>query len=153
MISYSHVASILAYDPDTGVFTWKQTKGPRAKAGDVAGCLNDQGYWRVKIDGKHYRANRLAYLLMTGDWPAHEVDHENGIQSDNRWDNLRHATRSQNEVNKPFKGVRRKGNRYQARITHDGKRIDLGWYGSEAAAMTVYSKTAQRIRGERARAS
>lgn len=153
MLSHARVTSLLAYDPVTGVFRWRQDRGSHIKAGDIAGSHNDQGYWRVKIAGKHYRANRLAWFIMTGEWPEHEVDHKNGARDDNRWNNLRHATRLQNEANKPFKGVRQRGDRYQARIRAHGERIELGWYATEADAMAVYRKASQRIHGDFARAS
>lgn len=153
MLTHAYVMSLLSYDPATGVFRWQQDRASHVKAGDVAGSYNDQGYWRIKIDGKQYRANRLAWLMMKGGWPAHEVDHANGIRDDNRWDNLRAATRVQNEANKPYKGVRQRGSRFQARIRSEGRRIELGWYATEAEAMAVYRKAAQRIHGDFARAS
>ena len=144
---------LLSYDPTTGVFRWLVSRRSGVKAGSIAGSYNDQGYRRIKIDGKHYRENRLAWLIMTGKWPEHEVDHVNGVRDDNRWVNLRHATRGQNEVNKPaynslgVKGVRKIGERYQARLGGGAKRINLGWYSCEEDAMKAYQNAAQNKYG------
>lgn len=143
MDEWDMIDAVLAYDPETGVFTWKKSAGQRL-AGSVAGSFNDQGYWRLKIKGKQYRANRLAYFMMMKQWPEHEVDHINGKRDDNRWCNLRHATRLENEVNKPHKGVRQMGRRFMARITVNGNRIDLGRFDTEAEAMAAY-RGASRI--------
>lgn len=100
--------------------------------------MNDQGYCRIKYRRKFYRSNRLAYFFMTGQVPEHEVDHINGQRDDNRWANLRHATRHENEANKEHKGVRQKGSVFEARICVRGERIELGRFKSEAEAIAAY---------------
>ena len=87
------------YDPITGIFTWKIDKR-KARAGDRAGCVDNGKYRYIKIDYKKIAEHRLAFYLMTGKWPEHQVDHINHVTDDNRWENLREATPSQNLVNK-----------------------------------------------------
>lgn len=87
-----------AYDPETGVIAWRKRRS-NALAGRVAGSQDGFGYWRVGFQYKNYRHNRLAWLIVTGDWPAGEVDHINGVTSDNRWSNLRSVTRAVNGQN------------------------------------------------------
>ena len=90
---------LLAYDPETGIFTWKVTLGSRALAGTQAGYPNVSrgvAYRIIKIKGVKYQAARLAWLLMTGEWPVYEVDHWDRDSLNNRWSNLRAATHQQN---------------------------------------------------------
>jgi len=89
---------ILHYDPDTGKFTWNDCRNSCVHKGDSAGTYCDR-YIRISIDGKSYRAHRLAFLYMEGELPSDCVDHINRVRDDNRWCNLRHATRRQNNHN------------------------------------------------------
>lgn len=79
------------YDPETGVFTWRVSVGKRVRAGSQAGT-NNHGYSRTKIHGRRYQSHRLAWLITYGQWPEGEIDHINGIRSDNRISNLRVVT-------------------------------------------------------------
>lgn len=96
----------LHYDPETGVFTWKERADGYARsaywnsayAGKPAGCINKVGYLKLVINDKQYLGHRMAFLYMTGRMPE-EVDHINGVRSDNRWANLRPANRSVNMKN------------------------------------------------------
>lgn len=101
------------YDPATGLFTIRER--PRhefsrpesytrhlAIVGKQVGCPNSDGYVKVHIDGTYHSAHRLAWLMMTGEWvkyPDFEIDHINGERGDNRWVNLRKATKSENQRN------------------------------------------------------
>ena len=98
MISQDYLKSKLQYDKDTGIFVWKNS-ARGIKKGAVAGSISDQGYVVIRIDYKIYRAHRLAWLYMTGNFPKYEIDHINGIRSDNRFENLRDVTRSENKKN------------------------------------------------------
>lgn len=82
----------------------------------------------ICIQGKHYYAHTLIWLWMTGELPL-QLDHKDCNPSNNKWNNLREANYSENMRNRyvradngvGFKGVRRLGNKYQARLTCDGK--------------------------------
>lgn len=93
---------LLHYDPATGVFTRLVCTGGRygAAVGTVAGTLSDQGYVMVSVMSKQYRAHRLAWLYMTGEWPASEVDHRDGVRTNNAWGNLRDVPPGINQQNK-----------------------------------------------------
>jgi len=76
----------LMYDPLTGiVYRW----------GIRIGSRHREGYTEFHFRGKKYLAHRAIWFLQTGDWPE-EIDHINGIRSDNRWENLQIVTRSEN---------------------------------------------------------
>jgi len=106
-----------------------------------------------------YGANVLAWFYMTGEWPALEVDHKNTVKDDNRWDNLRLATRRQNIVNRgPMsktglpKGVyhyKNTGNFYVKLWNGFTKRyVPLGIFNNLEAAVTVYTQEAEKLHGE-----
>jgi len=120
------VRFLLHYNPETGVFTRRVPvrAQPKAQAGDVAGYRNPQGYIKIRIDGIQFMASRLAWLYQTGTWPLAIVDHRDGNRSNDAWDNLRLATRTQNNCNRGkqrvntsgFKGVCPHGSKFQVRI-------------------------------------
>ncbi len=91
---------LVHYDPETGVMVWLKKLAAKQYVGDVVGCLNENGYIYTKIARKAYKLHRLIWLYMTGKWPEHEVDHEDRNRSNNRWRNLRAATRKQNQENR-----------------------------------------------------
>jgi hypothetical protein len=82
----------MSYNPITGVITNKRTPNRTPKP-------NNYGYIVYKLDGKSFKAHRLAFVLMTGDFPRGEVDHINRVRHDNRWLNLRDVTQSENQLN------------------------------------------------------
>lgn len=140
------VAALLRYDPETGIFTRIKSNSNAHKAGAHAGSVRPgSGYVYIKIGPKPYPAHRLAFLLMTGRWPENEVDHINGDRTDNRWINLRQATRNQNMRNKATYKTNTSGTpgvhfhtrtgRWQARIQVDGKRIALGSFDTQEEAV------------------
>jgi len=67
--------------------------------GEVAGRLTSKGYIYMKVDRRGYMAHRLVFLHVTGRWPRGQIDHINGDRADNRFDNLREATQSENSQN------------------------------------------------------
>lgn len=100
MLTAERLREALDYNPLTGEFRWLVTLSNRAPAGKLAGTIEPRdGYRKISVDGVDYRAGRLAFLWMTGQWPDPEVDHINRVAGDDRWENLREATRSQNNGN------------------------------------------------------
>lgn len=141
---------LLHYEPEEGVFTWKVARRHVVKAGDVAGSLNDKGYRYIGIDGKTYRAHRLAWLLVHGVWPEMELDHINGDRDDNRISNLRDVSTGQNARNRTRcrvgtssgllgSSLLPSGN-WQARITAHGESAYLGVHATKEAAHAAYLK-------------
>jgi len=126
----------------------------------VAGSLNGVGYIDIGIDGKIYRASRLAWLYMTGEWPQKTVDHENLLKIDNRWENLREAGASKNGANRRklknntsgFKGVAVNRGKWSASIRVGYKSIWLGRHDTPEEAHAAYMAAAKEHFGEFAHA-
>lgn len=135
---------ILRYDPETGVFTWLARVGHDALrwnkryAGKEAGTLGSCEYRRIKIDGRFYKAHRLAWLYVKGEWPSGWIDHRDRDTLNNRWDNLRIASPSLNALNRSAISVRASGTRWIARIGWKGRRYYLGTFDTEEQARSVY---------------
>lgn len=102
MITAQELRERLQYDPLTGRWVWLKT--PRAGyVGRPAGSLDAKGYWVIKIDGKSYKASRLAHLYMTNEWPEDEMDHIDNKPWNDIWANLRQATRAENLQNRQMR--------------------------------------------------
>lgn len=158
-LTAERLRELLHYDPETGTFTRRVTTSSRAIAGDVAGTGNDRGYTRLKVNNRSYRAHRLAWLYMTGEWPELQIDHVNGDRADNRWANLREAAPHQNRANsKPtirnkcgIKGVRWHYGKWSVEITAKGIRHYIGRFNKLSEAAEAYAAAADRYHGEFAR--
>jgi hypothetical protein len=159
MLSARKLKQLLSYDPTTGEWKWLIKPSVRTKVGDRAGHLDLTG-WRIHIKGNKYLLSRLAFLYMTGKMPKRLVDFKDRDVSNCRWDNLREATRSQDQQNSVRKNLYGKGvswrpgckNQFQARITiNKGERILLGSFDSAEKAAKAYKDAAKKYHGEFAR--
>ena len=160
MLTQAYLKTLLNYNADTGIFTWLAS-GKGREASLRAGRKNTKDYIRITIEGVVYSAHRLAWLYMTGDWPSVQIDHKNLIKSDNRWSNIRLATKAQNQLNKtkiskkcasPYKGVTQyknaSGKCWKAECRLNGKKIYLGSFYSEEDAAVAYNQYASNIHGD-----
>lgn len=160
MITQEYLKELFTYD--NGVLYWKVNRGRRAKAGSMAGHNNynkkgDEYRWKINIDGKKYARYRLVYLMHHGYLPL-IVDHKNAITTDDRIENLRAATVSQNSQNAKmkksnssgFKGVylNRHKTRYIASITANRKVMRLGSFSTAEEAAAAYEAASIKYHGE-----
>ena len=147
--------SRLSYNSQTGDFHW-------VSSGKIAGTVDRLGYRRICFEGNFYYAHRLAWFLVHGVWPIDQIDHVNGNPKDNRLDNLREASHSNNKKNCKtrkdnvlnIKGVDHRGNgKYRARIFHGNRHINLGTYKTPEEAHAAYVAKAKELHQEFMRAN
>jgi hypothetical protein len=158
-LSANRLRKLLNYAPATGVFRWRVLKGGN-NVGTVAGSIHPpKGYRQICIDGKIYRANRLAWLYMTGKWPKLEIGYINHKTSDTRWANLRAMTPSQRGATSRRRnklGVRgvwiTKSGKYVAHIKVAGEKKYLGLFDTIEKASVAYTRAAKDAFGQFARA-
>jgi hypothetical protein len=146
-LTAERLRELLHYDPETGVFTRRIGIG-RQKAGFiVSGWIDDDGYARSSVDGRVYRLHRLAWFYVHGAWPKDEIDHRDGVKTNNRLGNLREADRGMNAENATkarrhnasgLLGVRADGKRFSARIIVKGVPHPLGTFASKEDAHAAY---------------
>lgn len=144
-ISQKTLKRLVSYDPTTGVFTRRQYAASNAKAGDECGCLGSGGYIFIMLLGKRYPAAKLAFLYMTGAFPKTNIDHINGIRTDNSWSNLRDVPIAENNKNKRLQKNNVSGvhgvnwcktkQRWMAQIQVGGKKIALGSFAQKKDAV------------------
>lgn len=161
--SYKDVAKILRYEPETGHLYYRVNIpfGAWVKAGQRAGCARKDGRYRVvRIDGKNYEEHQICWLLYYKRWPrkGYTIDHENRIKTQNNIENLREATRSQNQANKDltksnksgYKGVRRAscGIKWIAMIKIDRVMYQLGLFKTKRRALLAYNRATKNAWGE-----
>lgn len=147
-LTYDELKRLLHYDPITGVWTWKISRGKTSK-GDIAGTISNDGYRRISIYEISYNASVLAFLYMEGYMPENDVDHINRVRDDDRWVNLRHVTRQCNTRNTTLSSGNTSGitgisfhkltKKWMAEITNNYKKEYLGVFDSkEEAAFARY---------------
>lgn len=161
-VTSDRLKELLSYDPDTGLFIWRVDRGTRRCAGSVAGhVFNESGslqYRSIGIDGRNYKAHRLAWLMVHGRWPANGIDHIDGNGLNNAIANLREATQSENLRNRGasannksgLKGVHwhRRDRKWVAQITIAGTPKCLGYFDDPAKAHAAYRAAAKEHHGE-----
>ena len=160
-VSYARLCELLEYDSATGDFRWLKRINRSIHVDDVAGTLETGGYRRITIKGRTYGAHQLAWFYVTGKWRSGLIDHRDGDRSNNRWDNLRRATGSQNSANRRrhrnnksgFKGVMQtESGRWRAGIHKNGRNQHLGIFATPQEAHAAYVAAARELFGEFARA-
>lgn len=145
----SHIKSAFRYE--SGSLYRLCNSGP-SKVGDMAGYLHHTGYWYVKVLSRNHAAHRVIWALCNGRWPEAHIDHINLDKSDNRIENLREATTSENMMNKAvtrvnttgFKGVdySKRHKQFRARIKKGGVSRQIGYFATAEEASLAYQAAA-----------
>lgn len=124
MLTQDEVKRWFNYNPISGKLIWARA-GIRRRKGEEVGNINSHGYRVVGLNKKVHKVHKVIVCYMTGEWldKAATVDHINGNKLDNRWVNLRIATKQENCKNRTranknnrtgVLGVRKAGKRYTA---------------------------------------
>lgn len=158
-ISHERLCSLVEYNPSTGEF---YAAAPRQgiRHRKRLGHVESNGYRRLMIEGDRFLAHRLAWFYVHRQWPDKDLDHKNLERDDNRIENLRVATDSQNHANtrakvskSGLKGAHWNGarNYWQSYIRVNGRSKFLGRFDNPQAAHEAYAAAAISIHGEFAR--
>lgn len=158
---------LFSYDVDTGALRWKERdradfpslRSYRAwnsrYAGKSAGYVNSQGYVQVIIHKRSHLGHRLIWKLVYGNDPAGDIDHENGIRSDNRLRNLRDVSAQANNRNSKRPSHNVSGHigvgfhlatgLWRARIVVGKKEHHLGLFASKTEAVAARLAAQRRL--------
>lgn len=140
------VFTVYEFDADNGQFIWKDASRKGVK-GAHAGHTDKAGYTRIRLCGRYFMAHRLVWLLKTGVMPSKQIDHINGIRSDNKPLNLREvapATNSENQRKAHWHsqtgllGASPSYKSWKAQIKINGKNFHLGMFDSPMEAHQAY---------------
>lgn len=145
------------FDYKDGNLIWKVDKSPQVKVGDIAGYLSQIGYIYIGIDGKLYRAHRLIYLYHNGYLPL-SIDHIDGNKTNNKIENLRSATTSQNQMNSKIntrntsgiKGVvwHKRDKKWIVRVRVKSKTYCIGYFDDKELAKASAIEATNKIHKE-----
>lgn len=169
LLTHELLLENFTYDPVEGTDLWWLKPGPKRRLDRPAGAIAKRGrpngrktYYRVVgispkpgIYEKHY-AHELIFFYVMGRWADPEVDHENRNGLDNRWSNLREATRSEQSANRIVRPDRLKGayrvagssTLWFSHIRKNGKTIYLGCFKTEQEAHDAFVEASKRIHGK-----
>jgi hypothetical protein len=148
-LNAEELRELLDYHPSTGVFHWRVSLATNVKQGAVAGCVMSSGYRAIRIRGVGYKAHRLAWLYVHGDWPNGVIDHINKDKSDNSISNLRDVPQDINRQNQRECGRKSRfgllgvsyfkhSGKFRAGIQTDGHSIHLGSFDTAEQAQAAY---------------
>lgn len=159
LLVHAEVIRDIDYNPLTGVFTWKVKPNKNKQKGDVIGGRpTNTGYLRARYKKKLFFQHRLAWFYVYGVWPVRLIDHKNGNKADNRIDNLREASHTDNKANiklrqdnkAGYKGVSwsSRDKYYLVQLSYEGKRMTIGYFHDLQEAADAYDKAAIQYFGE-----
>lgn len=157
-ISIQRLREVFRLEPETGRLFWRVKKANHIAAGDEAGAAHGSGYREVRLDGKRLYTHRIIFALTNGRWPIGDVDHANRDKTDNRPENLREATRTQNIQNAGLSRANRSGvkgvhwckftGKWRARIRLNDRHVCLGRYDDIETAGYAYMSAALKAHGQ-----
>jgi len=158
ILSQTELKLLFDYDPESGALTWRNRPVEHFKSrqsflawnarfpGKTAGCINNQGYLQVRINGSLFKAHRIIYKIIHGTEPP-EIDHINGARDCNCASNLRAATGKINQKNQRLPsnntsgcigvGWNKRDNKWVASINAEGTRKHLGYFDDKQGAINA----------------
>lgn len=154
MITQERLKELFDYDPETGNLIWNIDRGSNKMRGKIAGYIHSSGYQHVRTGEGQFRAHRLIWIYHYGKEPKEHIDHINGNRSDNRIENLREATRSENMQNRKkahknnsvgLIGVQKSGKKWKAAIRLNTIPIYLGTFDTPEGAHSAYLKAKKEL--------
>jgi hypothetical protein len=154
MLTQQQLKNYLSYDPESGVFI-RVKDNSKLKSEKILGTKHSTGYVVIRVNDKLYKAHRLAWLYMNGEFPSLTIDHINRDGFDNRWENLREVTQKQNSENRsvaknntsghPGVDWAKKLGKWRARITVNYKGFHIGYFDTKEKAIEAYRNKAAEM--------
>lgn len=158
MLTAECARAAFTYRATDGALLRKVAASSNAPQGAVAGTRNSNGYLRTRVEGRLYYNHQIVWLMHTGEWPRTDVDHINGVRTDNRIENLRAATRRENAANSLYRKAGKslpKGvhlcsitGRYRAAIQRGKQKRCLGRFDCLEQAAAAYRRASIEADGE-----
>lgn len=159
-MTHDELLAVVSYCPETGVVTRKVSAGTVPKGAIVGSPGSSNGYLTGQVLGKNVSIHRLVWFYVNGVWPTQQIDHINGVKTDNRIKNLRECDNSANNLNKHgpmannksgFLGVHKvqKTGRYRTSCKVNGVNHNLGFFATPEEASTAYNTFKQQHLPER----
>lgn len=151
VLSQDRLKEVLFYDNEDGDFYWRINR-PKTPAGSTAGYTDPLGYIIISIDGNKYQAHQLVWLWFYN--KVVMIDHKDNNPSNNRINNLREATYSQNNHRRNlynplgYTGVRYRSGHFEAHIRINGIITRLGKFNTAEEAAEAYRNAARQYFGE-----
>jgi len=149
------------YDAVSGLLYIKNSTNPRTKVGEICGYRGPNGYLRVKINYKPFMVHRVIWAMVHGAWPKEMIDHINGARDDNRLENLRDATCSENLWNQGIaknnksgvKGVSwsAQNQKWKAVVKFKRKPNFIGYFNTLEDADAAIREAREKLHGQFAR--
>jgi len=161
-----YLRQVLDYKAETGELFWKERQTSSNSwnsrfAGKKAGSIHIKGYISLAINGRAYLAHRIIWAIFYGKEPEGQIDHTDMDMQNNRIDNLREATASQNRWNEKARSNNKLGikgvhynareNKFIAELKVNYKRIVHSSHKTIEEAQNAYAEAALRHHGEFAR--
>jgi len=142
---------------EDGNLIWKKKIAHNTIIGKIAGRTYDIGYKSIGLYGKEYMSHRLVFMFHHGYFPK-EVDHIDGNKSNNRIENLRPATHSENLKNQKIRTTNVSGHKnvgwvkreqkWRVRITVNFKDKHIGYFSDRELADLVAVEAANLHHGK-----
>jgi hypothetical protein len=159
VFTYEQSREWFRYNKKTGRLTWavqRRGRGGLTQIGDDVGFVGDAGYRRTTINRRNYLIHRIVWLYVTGEWPKYDIDHRNGIGTDNRLCNLRLAPGAVNQENQRRSFHSNKSGLLGAWPSSDGKKWRsaikvgpkfhfLGYFDQAIDAHRAYVKAKRKL--------
>lgn len=148
---------LFRYEKESGFLYWR-VRGKKRSVTDPAGTKTNRGYVAISVCEKKFYRHRIVWAIHYGKLPELGLDHINGIKGDDRIENLRIATTSQNGFNRTktkanksgFKGAwfDKKRGQYRSRIVTNGRETHLGYFEDASKAHEAYLTAAEKLHAE-----
>lgn len=157
-LTQDYLRSIFSYQDNGNLI--RKTSAGSSRAGSVVGHIDDKGYRKTTINRKSFGVHQLVWLYHHGSMPG-QIDHNDKNPSNNRIENLRAATQSENQQNIDLKSNNKSGykgvyfhkatSKYASQLRKNGKCIHLGLFLCPKEAALAYNEAAVKYFGEFAR--